>query len=293
MKKFSLFLSFVFLAVLLCSCSAAPTTRIVATTLPVYQFTQRLCEGTGLGVTRLVTESISCLHDYTLQVSQMRSIEAAELVVMSGGGLEDFLSDALAGSRCIVDASSGIELYAPEHEHEHEHGHEGHHHDHDPHIWLSPVLAQTMAENICDGLSRHYPAYEDIFRNNLEALKQDLQALQLYGEQQLRQLGCRDLITFHDGFHYFAEAFDLHILEKVEEEAGSEAPASELIRLITLVREHHIPAIFTETNGSTAAAGVIAAETGIEVRQLDMGMAGDDYFASMYHNIDTIKEAMK
>lgn len=290
MKKFSLFLSFVFLAVLLCSCTAAPTTQIVATTLPVYQFTQRLCEGTGLGVTRLVTESISCLHDYTLQVSQMRSIEAAELVVMSGGGLEDFLSDALAGSRCIVDASAGIELYAPEHEHEHE-GH--HHHDHDPHIWLSPILAQTMAENICDGLSRHYPAHETAFRNNLVGLKQDLQALQLYGEQQLQQLGCRELITFHDGFHYFAEAFDLHILEKVEEEAGSEAPASELIRLITLVREHHIPAIFTETNGSTAAAGVIAAETGIEVRQLDMGMAGDDYFASMYHNIDTIKEAMK
>ena len=292
MKKLSLLLSLILAAVLLCSCAAAPTTQVVATTLPVYQFTQRLCEGTGLGVTRLVTESISCLHDYTLQVSQMRSIEAAELVVISGGGLEDFLSDALAGSRCIVDASSGIELYAPEHEHEH--AHEGHHHhDHDPHIWLSPVLAQTMAENICQGLSQHYPAYRDTFERNLKGLKSDLQALQLYGEQELASLGCRDLITFHDGFHYFAEAFDLNILEKVEEEAGSEAPASELIRLISLVREHHIPAIFTETNGSTAAAGVIAAETGISVFQLDMGMAGDDYFASMYRNIDTLKEALK
>lgn len=293
MKKFSLILSFLLVLVMLCSCTASPTTQIVATTLPVYQFTQRLCEGTGLGVTRLVTESISCLHDYTLQVSQMRSIEASELVVISGGGLEDFLSDALAGSQCIVDASEGIALYAPEHEHE-EHGHDDHHHhDHDPHIWLSPVLAQEMAENICEGLSRHYPAHRSTFEQNLVGLKNDLQALQLYGEEELADLRCRDLITFHDGFHYFAEAFDLNILEKVEEEAGSEAPASELIRLITLVREHHIPAIFTETNGSTAAARVIASETGIEVRQLDMAMAGDDYFDSMYRNIDILKEAMK
>ena len=293
MKKFSLFLSVLCVLMLLCSCTTAPTAQVVATTLPVYQFTQRLCEGTGLGVTRLVTESISCLHDYTLQVSQMRSIEGAELVVMSGGGLEDFLSDALASSDCIVDASEGVELYAPEHEEESGHEHHDHHHEHDPHIWLSPVLAQTMAENICRGLSEHYPAHKDAFENNLTGLKADLQALQLYGEQQLQTLSCRDLITFHDGFHYFAESFDLHILKAVEEDAGSEASAAELEALIALVQSRKIPAIFTETNGSTAAAGVIAAETGADVRQLDMGMAGDDYFASMYHNIDTIKEALK
>ena len=41
----------------------------------------------------------------------------------------------------------------------------------------------------------------------------------------LESLSCRELITFHDGFSYFADAFDLTILRAMEEEAGSEASA--------------------------------------------------------------------
>ena len=64
---------------------------IAATTLPVYDFTVALCENTGLSVGRLVTENVSCLHDYTLQVAQMRMIESANTVVISGVGLEEFM----------------------------------------------------------------------------------------------------------------------------------------------------------------------------------------------------------
>ena len=49
--------------------SQVQTADIAATTLPVYEFTMRLCQGTGLTVTRLVTESVSCLHDYSLNVN--------------------------------------------------------------------------------------------------------------------------------------------------------------------------------------------------------------------------------
>ena len=79
----------------------------------------------------------------------------------------------------------------------------------------------------------------------------------------------------------------------MEEESGSEASAAELKHLITLVREHNLPAIFTERSGSTSAAGVIAAETGAKVFALDMAMAGNSYFEAMYHNIDTVKEALR
>ena len=40
-------------------------------------------------------------------------------------------------------------------------------------------------------------------------------------------------------------------------------------------------------------AMIPAAETGAISYTLDMAMAGDDYFAAMYHNIDTIKEALQ
>ena len=63
--------------------------------------------------------------------------------------------------------------------------------------------------------------------------------------------------------------------------------------MIEEVRHHDLPAVFTEINGSTSAASVICAETGVESFALDMAMGGKDYFASMYHNIDTLKEALE
>ena len=62
--------------------------------------------------------------------------------------------------------------------------------------------------------------------------------------------------------------------------------------MVALVREHQLPAVFTEISGSASAAGIIAAETGSKVYSLDMAMAGQDYFEAMYHNINTIKEAL-
>ena len=116
--------------------------------------------------------------------------------------------------------------------------------------------------------------------------------MQEYGETTLSDLGCHDMITFHDGFAYFADAFGLHILEAIEEESGSEASAKELIRLIEETEHHGLPAVFTELNGSPSAAQVISRETGAKVFALDMAMAGDSYFEAMYRNIDTIKEAL-
>ena len=288
-----------------CGASEAPA-QIAATTLPVYEFTSRLLEGTPITVTRLVTEEVSCLHDYSLNVKQVKAAEAAELIVISGAGLEEFLDDLLLNA-ATIDASRGIELICPEevghdhdhgheeedaHDHEEEESHEGHNHDQDPHIWLSPVNAGIMARNICLGLTDAYPEYAQVFSANLEVLTAELNALYTYGDDALSSLSCRELITFHDGFAYFAHAFDLEILEAVEEESGSEASAKELIHLIEEVDHHSLPAIFTEKSGSVSAAGIIARETGCGSFTLDMAMSGDSYFDAMYHNIDTIKEAL-
>ena len=299
MKRIILF----FLVILLlggCTSREAPA-QIAATTLPVYEFTAALCDGTPLTVTRLVTEEVSCLHDYSLNVRQVKAAEAAEVIVISGAGLEEFLEDLLVDSNTI-DASLGIPLLCPEEAHDHEsesleedlhHSHEGHHHDQDPHIWLSPENAAMMAENICAGLSKRYPAYEDVFEANLVVLLEKLEALHIYGKDQLAGLSCRELITFHDGFAYFADSFGLTILEAVEEESGSEASAKELIHLIEEVEHHKLPAIFTEKSGSVSAAGIISRETGAARYTLDMAMSGSSYFEAMYHNIDTIKEALQ
>lgn len=292
MKVTSLIIIFAVLVSIFSGCGTQDKPAdIAATTLPVYQFTSMLCDGTALTVTRLVAESVSCLHDYSLNVRQVKAAESAAVIVISGGGLEDFMADILHNKQTI-DASRGITMLEGCHEHDHGHDHD-HDHEQDAHIWLSPANAMVMAENICNGLITAYPEHAQLFEANLTILLEQLQSLLEYGKAQLSDLSCREMVTFHDGFAYFAHCFDLTILAAVEEESGSETSAHQLIELIELVEHHHLPAIFAEINGSDASAKVIAAETGIKLKTLDMAMAGDDYFTSMYHNIDTIREALQ
>ena len=82
-----------------CTPAAEPgddgTLHILATTYPVYLFTTAVTEGAeDVEVSLLVNQPTSCLHDYTLTVSDMRAIEKADVLVMNGAGLEDFMGDA-------------------------------------------------------------------------------------------------------------------------------------------------------------------------------------------------------
>ena len=86
MKHLAFFLIFILLISWLSGCSPAQPADLVATTLPVYEFTALLCQGTDLTVMRLITENVSCLHDYTLQPNQMQTLETATLTGISGAG---------------------------------------------------------------------------------------------------------------------------------------------------------------------------------------------------------------
>lgn len=286
----------ILLLLFLSGCGPKPQADIAATTLPVFQFTQRITKGSGLTVERLVTEEVSCLHDYTLTVGQMKAIEGADVVILSGAGLEEFLDDALDAANAVIDSSANVPLLEGGHHHHHEDeepAEEEHHHEHDPHIWLSPACASIQAQNICTGLSAKYPEYAALFEENLGFLLADLKRLENYGNAQLSGLSSREILTFHDGFAYLADAFGIEILDAIEEESGAEASAKELIHLIEEVRHHSIFAIFVEENGSGSAAAIIAAETGVKTGSLSMAMSGDDYFSAMYENIDSLKEALQ
>ena len=175
-----------FLALLLCltmmGCHPEEHVQIATTTAPVYEFTSRLCAGTQISVGLIISESVSCLHDYTLQTGQMRMLESAQLLILSGAGLEEFLSDTIPADKTVIDASATIHLLCPETEHDHEH--EDHHHEQDPHIWLNPANAAIMAKNICAGLQTQYPDHSEQFEKNLTILLEELDALDQYGKKQ-------------------------------------------------------------------------------------------------------------
>ena len=155
------------------------------------------------------------------------------------------------------------------------------------------VIAQGLGEALYgDGWASH----GELHTNQMVAKDILEQARQRWAEQ-LAPLAGAELITFHDGFQYFARAFDLTLLKAIEEEEGAEASAAEIREVAGLIGEYGIPAIFTETNGSDATARAIARETGCLVCQLDMIMSGEGtgigpYLDAMQKNIDTIVEAL-
>lgn len=269
--------------------------HIVATTYPVYLFANTIVGDTeGVEVTQLITEETSCLHDYTLTVTDMKAIEKADVIILSGAGLEDFMADALAqSSAAVIDCSAGIELL-PSAGHEHHDAEEDNDHDHyDPHFWMNEKDALTMLNNIHSGLSALDEAHADSYAANLNhaagLLSTDL--------LDVSALSCPYLITFHDGFQYFARSNGLTLLKAIEEEEGSEASAAEIREIVALIKEYDIPAIFTEKNGSDATAQAIARETGVAVYQLDMIMSGDGqdisaYVDAMNANYAVIREAL-
>ena len=89
------------------------------------------------------------------------------------------------------------------------------------------------------------------------------------------------------------------VVKAIEEEAGSEASAKELVEILDLIEQYHLPAIFTEANGSDATANAVSRETGVKVAQLTMLMSAeavpvdsdDPYRAGLEQNVNAILEA--
>lgn len=279
-----------FLLVLLCGCVGTANTQtavsgIVCTTQQLANLTERVLDGTAAGdgteIACVVTEPVSCLHDYTLSVRQMQLLENAAVVIESGMGLEDFMADALRASHCTrITASAGVAALPSDEDPD----------EPDPHIWLAPKNCTQMAQTIADGLAELYPEDAARLRENAADYAREMDELQAYGEQQLSSLSCRQLVTFHDGFSYFADAFGLEIAAAMEVEAGSEPSARELEDVVAVVRENAIPAVFSEANGTQDAAQLVARETGAGVFVLDMGLSNPD---AIRNNIDTVKEALQ
>ena len=270
---------------LLPGCTQAPSgssqeegLTVLATTYPVYLFARTVAQGVeGVTVERLNTGSVSCLHDYTLSVDDMKKIEGADVIAMNGAGLEDFMDDALAASSAaVIDCSQGVALLENA-DHIHEEGDGGHDHGHwDPHYWMDPGNAAVMVRNLQEGFALADPDHGDAYARNGEEAAGQLPSFAGDCTQALEGAEGAALITFHDGFRYFAQFLDVPLLASIEEEEGSEASAKEINEITALVKEHDLPVIFTEVNGSDATAQAISRETGCAVAQLTMLMDGPD-----------------
>lgn len=280
---------------------AAQAETVVTSFFPIYVFTRNLTEGIdGLTVTSLTLPDTGCLHDYQLQTGDMKLLHQADVFLINGAGMESYLSGVFGAfpELPVVDASVGVTLLESCVEHDHDE-HDEHEHELNAHIWLDVQNAILMVRNLADGLMTHLPAHADAIAANRDAYIVRLTALDAELEAAIAPLPRKDIITFHESFPYFAQAYGLNVAAVLNREPEDALSPRALVELCKTVRSLGTPPLFTEPQYEDVAAQTIARETGAKVFALDPIVTGPDgdvpltwYEDAMRQNLLTLTEAL-
>lgn len=299
MKK-SMLSALLALALAMCSGCAAEEDAgktIVTSFYPMYVFTQNVVRDVpGVRVVNMASESAGCLHDYQLQTRDMVTLEGADALVINGGGMEQFMDKVIAQrpELPVINASDGIEMLCGEDDHD------GHDHDHgvyNAHVWLDPALAMRQVQNIADGLAAVDSENAEAYQRNAAAYKARLQALHAELSAQLAPLAGSAIVTFHEAFTYFADAYGLVVAGVIANDAGEEPSTRQIAATCDLVKQYQVKALFVEPQYPTKSAETIARETGASVFTLDPVVSGDgspeSYENAMRENARVLTEALE
>ena len=299
MKK-SMLSALLALALAMCSGCAAEEDAgktIVTSFYPMYVFTQNVVRDVpGVRVVNMASESAGCLHDYQLQTRDMVTLEGADALVINGGGMEQFMDKVIAQrpELPVINASDGIEMLCGEDDHD------GHDHDHgvyNAHVWLDPALAMRQVQNIADGLAAVDSENAEAYQRNAAAYKARLQALHAELSAQLAPLAGSAIVTFHEAFTYFANAYGLVVAGVIANDAGEEPSTRQIAATCDLVKQRQVKALFVEPQYPTKSAETIARETGAKVFTLDPVVSGDgspeSYENAMRENARVLTEALE
>jgi len=269
--------------------TTADELTIVTSFYPMYIATINITKDVpGVKVVNMAQPTTGCLHDYQFTPENMVTLSEAQIFVVNGAGMENFMDKVVSQlpELKIINASSGIPLIEG-------YGEEGA----NPHVWVSISNAILQVKNIGEQLAVLDPEHAAQYNTNTAAYVSKLEELKTRMHQSLDNVAKRDIITFHEAFPYFAREFNLNIAAVVEREPGSEPSAAELAETIDIVKKSGINALFTEPQYSARAAETIANETGARVFILDPVVSGpmeaDAYIKIMEGNMKTLEEALK
>lgn len=299
-----------FLSAFLCAPAAQAAGRIVAlcTTFPIYQITRNVTRGsTAIQVELMLPAQLGCPHDYALTPQDMQKLARANVLIINGLGLEEFLGTPIKKANPglqILDSSAGIKQvmrytdFEREHDvHETAHGHE-HEAGVNPHLFASPRMAAKLPLTIAAGLARIDPAGAILYERNARAYALRLNRLADEFSALGRRLANNRIVTQHGVFDYLARDMGLNVVAVVSAHAGQEPSAAQMLGIVRTIRRTRAGAVFTEPQYPARIAQTIAREAGIPAAVLDPAAngpanAGPDYYETvMRRNLATLKETL-
>ncbi|MDD2463932.1 MAG: metal ABC transporter substrate-binding protein [Desulfobulbus sp.] len=280
------------------------TLQILVSTFPIYQITRNVIQGVeGVDIDLMIPAGLGCPHDYALTPQDMQKLAKADLLIINGLGMEEFLGAPLKKANAslqIIDSSSGISEILQYREKEHEqHMHEEEHHTGpNPHLFASPRMAALLADNIAQALAHSLPEFAPAIVANGKTYGQKMQQLAATMAEAGKGLANNRIVTQHGVFDYLARDMGLEVVAVVQAHAGQNPSAAEILALVADIKAQKAGAIFTEPQYPQAVGQTIAREAGIKSARLDPAANGPDnapldyYQQVMQSNLKTLEQIL-
>lgn len=256
-------------------------------------------------------------HVYEPKPADAQALSQSQVFFVNGLGFEgwlDRLVEATGFTGPVVVASTGVATHTmADDEHGHgeaapaEAGHDDHAHAEesgeitDPHAWQSLKNGLIYVQNVSDGLCKADPDGCPTYQANAKAYSAEISALdaQVVAAIDTVPQAQRKVITTHDAFGYFGEAYGVQFLAPEGISTDSEASAADVGKLIEQIRADGVKALFIENMSDGRLVEQIARETGVTIggelyadALSEPGEGASTYLDMFRHNIELLVPAM-
>ncbi|MEE3661145.1 metal ABC transporter substrate-binding protein [Brenneria sp. g21c3] len=235
-------------------------------------------------------------HEFEPSPQDSKTLAKADVVFVSGLGLEGWMDRLITASgyqgKTIV-ASEGIAAL---------HMEEDGKIVTDPHAWNSMGNGVIYAHNIVEALAAADPQNADYFRRQGEVYIQQLQELDRYAKKTFAAIPAekRKVLTSHDAFGYFSQAYGVTFLSPMGYSTESEASSKKVAALITQIKKEKIKVYFIENQTDPRLVKQIANASGAQPggelypeALTDASGPAATYAAAFKHNVDTLAASMR
>jgi ABC-type Zn uptake system ZnuABC Zn-binding protein ZnuA len=233
-------------------------------------------------------------HTYKSVPDDSRTIAKADIVFVNGFGLEgwiDKLIEAAGGDKPVITVTKDIQPLRDT---------KGHG-DPDPHCWFNAEFALKYVDNITEGLISIDPENEEFYKSNAADYKLRLDSLHKWTAEEVKRIPeqKRILVTSHDAFRYFGDAYGIQVeaLQGISTEAR--AQTADVARLVNIVKDKKLPAVFVETSVNPKLIEQISKETDAKIGGTlysdsigEENSPGGSYIGAFKFNVSTIVNAL-
>lgn len=229
----------------------------VVTTFTVFADMARNVAGDAATV-ESITKPGAEIHNYRPTPGDILRAQGANLIIWNGLNLELWFEKFLANLSDVpsVVITEGIEPLGIG-----EGPYEG---KPNPHAWMSPTDARIYVDNIRKAMIKYDPDNADTYNKNAERYLAEIDAVIAPLREILSGIPeeKRWLVTSEGAFTYLARDFGLKELYLWPINADAQGTPQQVRKVIDAVREHNIPALFSESTVSDKPARQVARETG-------------------------------